>query len=80
MAEENIKGGFKGCGLLPLDPESVVSKFDVQLRTPTSPEGTPARLSLGVRRHHRLSVRLNLAQNILKSDLRNIKAAQQRRL
>jgi hypothetical protein len=35
MTESNIKGGFRGAGLVPLDPESVVSKLDVQLRTPT---------------------------------------------
>jgi len=35
MTEKNIKGGFKGAGLIPLDPESVVSKLDIQLRTPT---------------------------------------------
>ncbi|RKK20545.1 hypothetical protein BFJ66_g16799 [Fusarium oxysporum f. sp. cepae] len=35
MTESNIKGGFKGAGLVPFDPESVVSKLDVQLRTPT---------------------------------------------
>ncbi|RKK79541.1 hypothetical protein BFJ71_g16207 [Fusarium oxysporum] len=35
MTESNIKGGFRGAGLVPLDPESVISKLDVQLRTPT---------------------------------------------
>ena len=35
MTERNIKGAFKGAGLIPLDPEAVVSKLDVQLRTPT---------------------------------------------
>jgi hypothetical protein len=38
MTEENIKGGFRGAGLAPFDPESVVSKLDVQLRTPTPAE------------------------------------------
>ncbi|EGU85420.1 hypothetical protein FOXB_04063 [Fusarium oxysporum f. sp. conglutinans Fo5176] len=38
MTEKNIKGGFKGAGLVPLDPESVISKLDVQLRTPTPAE------------------------------------------
>jgi hypothetical protein len=38
MIEKNIKGGFKGAGLVPFDPESVVSKLDVQLRTPTPAE------------------------------------------
>jgi hypothetical protein len=35
MTTSNIKGGFRGAGLVPLDPESVISKLDVQLRTPT---------------------------------------------
>jgi hypothetical protein len=38
MTEKNIKGGFEGAGLLPFDPESVVSRLDVQLRTPTPAE------------------------------------------
>src|SRR6478736_7885679 len=38
MAERNIKAGFRGAGLVTLDPESVVSKLDVQLRTPTPVE------------------------------------------
>ncbi|KAL2885560.1 hypothetical protein HOO65_070022 [Ceratocystis lukuohia] len=31
MTERNIKGGFRGAGLLPLDSESVISKLDVWL-------------------------------------------------
>jgi hypothetical protein len=38
MTEKNIKGGFKGAGLVPFDPESIVSKLDVQLQTPTPAE------------------------------------------
>jgi hypothetical protein len=38
MTEKHIKGGFKGAGLIPFDPESVVSKLEVQLRTPTPAE------------------------------------------
>jgi hypothetical protein len=38
MTEQNIKSAFRGAGLIPLDPESVVSKLDVQLRTPTPAE------------------------------------------
>jgi hypothetical protein len=38
MTERNIKSTFRGAGLVPLDPESVVSKLDVQLRTPTPAE------------------------------------------
>jgi hypothetical protein len=38
MTEQNIRSSFRGAGLVPLDPESVVSKLDVQLRTPTPVE------------------------------------------
>ncbi|KAG6997197.1 hypothetical protein FocnCong_v015293 [Fusarium oxysporum f. sp. conglutinans] len=38
FTESNIRGGFKGAGLAPLNPETVISKLDVQLRTPTPPE------------------------------------------
>ncbi|RKK79343.1 hypothetical protein BFJ71_g16262 [Fusarium oxysporum] len=38
MTEKNIKAAFRGAGIAPLDPESVISKLDVQLRTPTPVE------------------------------------------
>jgi DNA-binding Lrp family transcriptional regulator len=38
MTEQNIRSSFRGAGLVPLDPESVVLKLDVQLRTPTPVE------------------------------------------
>jgi hypothetical protein len=41
MTESNIKGGFRGAGLVPLSAEHVISKLDVKLHTPTPPEGTP---------------------------------------
>jgi hypothetical protein len=44
MTEKNIQGGFAGAGLMPYDPERVLSKLDVRLRTPTplnSRAGTP---------------------------------------
>jgi hypothetical protein len=37
ITESNIMGGFRGAGLAPLSPENVISKLDVQLRTPTPP-------------------------------------------
>jgi hypothetical protein len=43
MTKENICAGFRGAGLVPYDPEAVISKLDVVLRTPTPPklEDTP---------------------------------------
>jgi hypothetical protein len=38
ITESNIRGGFRGAGLEPLDPEVVISKLDVQLRTLTPAE------------------------------------------
>ena len=37
FTEQNIKSGFRGAGLVPLDPENVISKLDIKLRTPTPP-------------------------------------------
>ena len=37
ITESNIQGGFRGAGLLPLDPEKVISALDLKLKTPTPP-------------------------------------------
>lgn len=37
FSEENVRGGFRGSGLVPFDPQSVISKLNVKLRTPTPP-------------------------------------------
>jgi hypothetical protein len=34
---ENIRVGFRGAGLVPHDPEVVLLKLNIQLRTPTPP-------------------------------------------
>ncbi len=31
---QNVKAGFRGAGLIPFDPQAVISKLDVKLRTP----------------------------------------------
>jgi hypothetical protein len=41
IIESNNKGGFRGAGLVPFDPEAVISKLDIKLRTPT-PTGPPS--------------------------------------
>lgn len=43
FTKENIIASFRGAGLVPHDPERVLSKLDVVLRTPTPPppEATP---------------------------------------
>ena len=35
MTKGNIAEGFRGAGLVPFNPEAVISKLDVRLRTPT---------------------------------------------
>jgi hypothetical protein len=37
---ENVRGGFRGAELVPLDPQKVISQLDIKLRTPT-PTGSP---------------------------------------
>jgi hypothetical protein len=37
FTSSNIKGGFRGAGLVPFDPETVISKLDIRLKTPTPP-------------------------------------------
>ena len=43
ITKSNILGGFRGAGLVPFDPEAVISKLEVRLRTPTPlpEENTP---------------------------------------
>jgi hypothetical protein len=41
MTESNNKGGFRGAGLVPFNPEVVLSKLDIKLQTPT-PTGPPS--------------------------------------
>ena len=38
MITSNIKRGFRGAGLVPFDPESVILKLNMQRRTPTPVE------------------------------------------
>jgi hypothetical protein len=41
FTKENVLGGFRGTGLIPYNPQAVLSKLDIKLRTPTPP-GTPS--------------------------------------
>jgi hypothetical protein len=40
MTPSNIQGGFRGAGLVPYNPQAILSKLDIKLRTPT-PTGPP---------------------------------------
>jgi len=37
ITEKNIQGGFTGAGFVPYNPERVISKLDMRIRTPTPP-------------------------------------------
>jgi hypothetical protein len=37
FTEENARAGFRGAGLVPFNPDAVLSKLDMRLRTPTLP-------------------------------------------
>jgi hypothetical protein len=41
MTESNVQGGFRGAGLLPLDPEKVIFALDLKLKTQTPPNSRP---------------------------------------
>jgi hypothetical protein len=38
FSPENVRAGFRGAGLVPHNPEAVLLKLDVRLRTPTPPK------------------------------------------
>ena len=42
MIESNIRAGFRATGLVPYDPDYVVSRLDVRLRTPTPSPTLPS--------------------------------------
>ena len=37
FTQQNIKSGFRATGLVPYDPENVLSHLDLKLKTPTPP-------------------------------------------
>ena len=41
MTDSNIQGGFKGAGLVPFNPEGVISALDLKLKTPTPTNSRP---------------------------------------
>ena len=50
FTEDNVKAGFRGAGLVPPDPEAVISKLDVKIRTPTPTGPPPAETDIWVAR------------------------------
>jgi hypothetical protein len=41
LTENNTRGGFRGTGLVPFNPETVISQLNIKLRTPTPEEDRP---------------------------------------
>jgi hypothetical protein len=41
MTTNNAKAGIRGAGLIPFDPQAVISKLDIKLRTPTPTRSPP---------------------------------------
>jgi hypothetical protein len=41
ITQDNIQGGFRGAGLMPFNPEVVLSMLDIRLKTPTPPPIEP---------------------------------------
>ena len=41
ITKNNIQGGFTGAGLIPYDPERVISKLNIFIRTPIPPALSP---------------------------------------
>jgi len=41
ITEKNIQGGFTGAGLIPYNPERVISKLDMRIRTLIPPALSP---------------------------------------
>jgi hypothetical protein len=45
-AAQNAQAGFRGAGLVPFNPQAVLSKLDVKLRTSTPPRPSTANTNL----------------------------------
>ena len=43
ITPDNIKAGFRGSGLVPYDPQAVLLRLDIKLRTPTPTRPPPAK-------------------------------------
>ena len=52
LTSNTIRNGFIATGLVPYDPERVVSKLNTQLRTPTPPSPSTTEQPVGSQRRH----------------------------
>jgi hypothetical protein len=42
MKYDNLRGRLRDTGLVPFDPEEVISQLDIRLNTPTTPNSRPS--------------------------------------
>ncbi|EGU82006.1 hypothetical protein FOXB_07480, partial [Fusarium oxysporum f. sp. conglutinans Fo5176] len=75
MTEKNIQAAFRGAGIVPFDPECVLSKLDVQLRTPTAVEEGTGPSTPWVSKTPKTVLELGHSLSTSKEELEDIKAA-----
>lgn len=71
FTKKNIQGGFAGAGLIPFDPQRVLSKLDVQLRTPTPPNLQPSSLQSWVSQTPYNAQEADLQSELIKTRIAN---------
>jgi len=75
ITKENICASFQGAGLVPHDPDRVIAKLDVKLRTPTPPAlettlweaRTPSQLL------HQITLRKGVDLSVIGAEINGIK-------
>ena len=67
MAEKNIEGGFRGAGLIPYDPERLISDLDVQFKIPTPSNSRPSSSHSWISRTPNNPIEASFQTNLIKS-------------
>jgi hypothetical protein len=75
FTESNIRGGFRGAGLAPFNPENVISKLDVQLRTPTPPQEAVEPSTLWVSKTPKTAIEAQSQSEYLEKRIRRHKSS-----
>lgn len=71
FSEGNIRSGFQGSGLVPYNPDTVISKLDVKLRTPTPTGPPPVTMDPWISRTPQNPVEATLQSEYIKSRIAN---------
>jgi hypothetical protein len=72
---KNIQAGFRGAGFVPFDPESVISKLNVKLRTPTPPKSPEMDAALWISKTPSNSIKAHSQSTFLKKGSLSIRIA-----